>query len=187
MKQQKNIVSAWEVIKNFSSYYRPYIGILIMDLVCALVLAGVDLAFPQLLRFFTNDFFTRPAEQIFAALFPIAVALLVLYLIRTASQYYISRWGHIMGASMETDMRQDLFSQFSRLSFSYYDKNKSGDMASRILTDLFEISELAHHGPENLLICSLKIIGSFILLFLINVQLTCVMLVATIIMAAYSA
>ncbi len=92
-----------------------------------------------------------------------------------------------MGASMETDMRRDLFRQFSRLSFSYYDKNKSGDMASRILTDLFEISELAHHGPENILICSLKIIGSFVLLFLINVQLTFVMLVATIIMAAYSA
>lgn len=158
-----------------------------MDLVCALVLAGVDLAFPQLLRFFTNDFFTRPAEQIFASLFPIAVALLVLYLIRTASQYYISRWGHIMGASMETDMRQDLFRQFSRLSFSYYDKNKSGDMASRILTDLFEISELAHHGPENLLICTLKIIGSFVLLFFISVPLTAVMLVATVIMAAYSA
>lgn len=92
-----------------------------------------------------------------------------------------------MGASMETDMRRDLFRQFSRLSFSYYDKNKSGDMASRILTDLFEISELAHHGPENLLICTLKIVGSFVLLFLINVQLTLVMLLATIIMAAYSA
>lgn len=91
-----------------------------------------------------------------------------------------------MGASMETDMRDDLFRQFSRLSFSYYDKNKSGDMASRILTDLFEISELAHHGPENILICSLKIIGSFILLFMLNVQLTFVMLIATIIMAAYS-
>lgn len=157
-----------------------------MDLICALVLAGVDLAFPQLLRFFTNDFFLRPAEQIFAALFPIAVALLVLYLIRTASQYYITRWGHIMGASMETDMRSDLFRQFSRLSFSYYDKNKSGDMASRILTDLFEISELAHHGPENLLICTLKIIGSFVLLFFISVPLTAVMLVATVIMAFYS-
>lgn len=91
-----------------------------------------------------------------------------------------------MGASMETDMRQDLFRQFSRLSFSYYDKNKSGDMASRILTDLFEISELAHHGPENLLICTLKIIGSFVLLFFISVPLTAVMLVATVIMALYS-
>lgn len=185
--KKKKRVSAWEVIKKFITYYKPYKVILFLDLFCALVLAGVDLAFPQLLRFFTNDFFTRPAEQIFVALFPIAVALLSLYLIRTASQYYITRWGHIMGASMETDMRDDLFRQFSRLSFSYYDKNKSGDMASRILTDLFEISELAHHGPENILICSLKIIGSFVLLFMLNVPLTFVMLIATIIMAAYSA
>ncbi len=87
---------------------------------------------------------------------------------------------------METDMRHDLFRQFSRLSFSYYDKNKSGDMASRILTDLFEISELAHHGPENLLICSLKIVGSFVLLFLINGPLTLIMFIATVIMAIYS-
>lgn len=185
--KKKKRVSAWEVIKKFITYYKPYKVILFLDLFCALVLAGVDLAFPQLLRFFTNDFFTRPAEQIFVALFPIAVALLSLYLIRTASQYYITRWGHIMGASMETDMRDDLFRQFSRLSFSYYDKNKSGDMASRILTDLFEISELAHHGPENILICSLKIIGSFVLLFMLNAHLTFVMFIATIIMAAYSA
>lgn len=183
---QKNIVSAWFVIKKFSSYYKPYMFIFFMDLFCALVLAAVDLAFPQLLRFFTNDFFTRSASEIFNALLPIAILLLIMYLIRTASQYYITRWGHIMGASMETDMRHDLFRQFSRLSFSYYDKNKSGDMASRILTDLFEISELAHHGPENLLICSLKIIGSFILLFIINVPLTLMMLIATIVMAIYS-
>lgn len=89
--KNSNKVSAWGVFKSFASYYKPYIGILIMDLICALVLAGVDLAFPQILRFFTNDFFTRPAEQIFATLFPIAVGLLSLYLIRTASQYYITR------------------------------------------------------------------------------------------------
>lgn len=86
-----NRVSAWGVIKKFITYYKPYKVIFFLDLVCALVLAGVDLAFPQLLRFFTNDFFTRPAEQIFAALFPIAVGLLSLYIIRTASQYYITR------------------------------------------------------------------------------------------------
>lgn len=92
-----------------------------------------------------------------------------------------------MGSYMETDMRKDLFRQFSRLSFSYYDKNKSGDMGSRLLTDLFDITELAHHGPENLLICTLKILGSFVLLFMINFQLTLAMLIATVIMATYSA
>lgn len=91
-----------------------------------------------------------------------------------------------MGASMETDMRADLFKQFSRLSFSYHDNNKSGEMASKILTDLFDISELAHHGPENIFICTLKIIGSFVLLFMINIPLTLMMMVATVIMASYS-
>lgn len=186
-KNKKLSIKLSEIFKAFASYYKPYMIILIMDLVCALVLATVDLAFPQLLRFFTNDFFTRPAEQIFAALFPIAVSLLALYLIRTASQFFITRWGHIIGAKMEADMRRDLFAQYQRLSFSYYDKNRSGDMASRILTDLFDISELAHHGPENILICSLKIIGSFILLFMINIPLTIVMLICTIIMTTYSA
>lgn len=152
-----------------------------------MIFAGVDLAFPQLLRFFTNDFFTRPAQEIYEALLPIALLLIGLYLLRTGAQYYITRWGHIMGARMETDMRRDLFIQFQRLSFSYYDKNKSGDMASRILTDLFEISELAHHGPENVLICILKIVGSFVLLLMINVPLTGIMFIATFIMAIYTA
>ncbi len=91
-----------------------------------------------------------------------------------------------MGSYMETDMRNDLFRQFSRLSFSYYDNNKSGDMASKILTDLFDISELAHHGPENFLICFLKIVGSFILLFMINIPLTIIMLVTTLLLAIYA-
>lgn len=90
-KIQKNKVGAWAVIKEFCSYYKPYMFILFMDLFCALVLAAVDLAFPQLLRFFTNDFFNRSAVEIFNSLLPIAILLLVMYLIRTASQYYITR------------------------------------------------------------------------------------------------
>ena len=116
----------------------------------------------------------------------ICIGMIALYLLRTGCQWFIARWGHVMGARMEADMRSDLFDQYQRLSFSYYDKNNTGEMMSRLVTDLFDVSELAHHGPENIFICSLKIVGSFALLFLINVPLTLIMLACTAIMAAYA-
>ena len=179
-------VRASEVVGAFVSYYRPYRALLILDLFCASVLAVVDLAFPQILNFFTKEFFLEPPDVIVASLGLIAVLLAVMYAVRTACQYFITSWGHIMGARMEADMRKDLFEQYQRLSFSYYDRNNTGTMMSKLVTDLFDISELAHHGPENLFICILKIAGSFALLFLVNVPLTLIMLVATVLMAAYA-
>ena len=179
-------VSAWQVLRRFVSYYGPYKGLLVLDLLCATVLAAVDLAFPQFLNFFTKEFFLEPASVILGSLGLIALLFAVLYLVRTACQWFITCWGHIMGAYMEADMRRDLFGQYQRLTFSYFDRHNTGTMMSKITTDLFDISELAHHGPENLFICLLKIIGSFVLLFMINVPLTAIMLVATIIMAAAS-
>ena len=179
-------VSAREVAARFARYYRPYRGLFFFDLVCATALAGVDLAFPQLLNFFTREFFQRPPEEVLASLGGIALLFTALYALRTGCQYFITSWGHIMGARMEADMRRDLFAQYQRLSFSYYDRNNTGEMMSRLLTDLFDISELAHHGPENLFVCVLKIAGSFALLFLVNVPLTAVMLAATVLMAAYA-
>ncbi len=167
-------VSAREVAARFARYYRPYRGLFFFDLVCATALAGVDLAFPQLLNFFTREFFQRPPEEVLASLGGIALLFTALYALRTGCQYFITSWGHIMGARMEADMRRDLFAQYQRLSFSYYDRNNTGEMMSRLLTDLFDISELAHHGPENLFVCVLKIAGSFALLFLVNVPLTAV-------------
>ncbi len=174
------------VIKKFISYYKNHQKVFYADLICATILALVDLAFPQLLNFFTRDFFLRPAEQVLAALGFIFIGLVCMYTIRTACQYFITCWGHIMGARIEAEMRQDLFNQYQRLSFRYYDKNNTGEMMSRLVTDLFDISELAHHGPENIFICLIKIIGSFALLFLINVQLTLIMLGITIVMVIYS-
>ena len=179
-------VSARQVLAKFASYYRPYTFLFVFDLVCATVLACVDLAFPQFLSFFTKDFFQSSPEAIIGSLWWIALLFVVLYGVRTACQYFITSWGHIMGARMEADMRMDLFKQYQRLSFSYYDRNNTGEMMSKLVTDLFDISELAHHGPENLFICILKIVGSFALLFLINVPLTAIMLVATLLLAAYS-
>lgn len=179
-------VSARDVIARFVSYYAPYRGLFFFDLFCATVLAAIDLAFPQFLNFFTKEFFLEDPEVILGTLGWIALGFAVLYIVRTGCQYFITCWGHIMGARMEADMRMDLFKQFQRLSFSYYDKNNTGVMMSKLVTDLFDISELAHHGPENLFICFLKIIGSFILLLMINVPLTVAMMVATAFMGLYA-
>ena len=179
-------VSARQVLARFVAYYKPYKFLFFFDLVCASVLAAVDLAFPPFLGFFTREFFLEPPEAILSALGWIALGFAALYALRTACQYFITAWGHIMGARMEADMRMDLFRQYQRLSFSYYDRNNTGEMMSKLLTDLFDISELAHHGPENLFICILKIAGSFVLLFMINVPLTAIMLAATAVMAAYA-
>lgn len=182
----KDEVTARKVLRRFISYYGPYKGLFFADLLCATLLAAVDLAFPQLLNFFTRDFFFEPADVILSTLGSIALLFVILYAVRTACQWFITCWGHIMGAYMEADMRRDLFHQYQRLSFSYYDRHNTGTMMSKITSDLFDISELAHHGPENLFICILKIVGSFVLLFMMNVPLTAIMLVLTIIMAAAS-
>ncbi len=179
-------VSGREVIARFVSYYKPYLGLFVMDLVCATVLACIDLAFPQFLNFFTREFFAQSASVILGSLGTILLLFIALYLVRTACQWFITSWGHIMGARMEADMRRDLFDSYQRLSFSYFDKHNTGAMMSKISNDLFDISELAHHGPENLFICTLKIVGSFILLAIISVPLTLMMLLATIVMAAFS-
>lgn len=174
------------VFKSFVSYYKPYRGLFYFDMFCALVVSVVDLAFPQILNFLTDGLYTQNADVILRSLWIVAVSLVAMYLVRYGCQYFITTWGHVMGARMESDMRQDLFDQMQRLSFSYYDKNNTGDMMSRIVSDLFDISELAHHGPENVFISALKIIGSFVLLMLINVPMTLILLAVTAVMILFS-
>ncbi len=130
--------------------------------------------------------FVRSAPEIRQSLGLVAVGMIVMYTIRYGCQYYITTWGHIMGARMESDMRQDLFDHYQRLSFSYYDRNNTGEMMSKLVSDLFDISELAHHGPENIFICTLKIIGSFVLLLFLNVKMTMILLLVTLVMIYFS-
>ena len=158
-------------LKKFIQYYAPYKKVFFLDLICAAVISLVDLAFPQILRTLTKTLFTESSDVILWALLPITLALLVMYMIQTGCKYYVSYQGHMMGAYMERDMRQQLFDHYERLSFSYYDQNNSGQMMSKLVSDLFDISEFAHHGPENLFISLIKIIGSFVFLFLINWKL----------------
>ena len=157
-----------------------------MDLICAAVISLVDLAFPQILRTLTKTLFTESSDVILRALLPITLVLLVMYMIQTGCKYYVSYQGHMMGAYMERDMRQQLFDHYERLSFSYYDQNNSGQMMSKLVSDLFDISEFAHHGPENLFISLIKIIGSFVFLFLINWRLAIPLLVIVAFMLFFS-
>ena len=109
-----------------------------------------------------------------------------MYILRYFCQYYITTWGHVMGARMESDMRQDLFDHYQRLSFSYYDRNNTGVMMAKLISDLFDISELAHHGPENLIISTLKIVGAFTILMFINFKMTLILIAVTLVMAVFS-
>ena len=173
-------------LKKFIQYYAPYKKVFFLDLICAAVISLVDLAFPQILRTLTKTLFTESSDVILWALLPITFVLLIMYMIQTGCKYYVSYQGHMMGAYMERDMRQQLFDHYERLSFSYYDQNNSGQMMSKLVSDLFDISEFAHHGPENLFISLIKIIGSFVFLFLINWKLAIPLLVIVAIMLFFS-
>jgi hypothetical protein len=175
-----------QTLKKFIKYYKPYKAVFFIDLLCATIISAIDLAFPQLLRTLTKTLFAGAPGKIISALIPITIGLLVAYIIQTACRYYVTYAGHMMGARMERDMRKALFDQYEKLSFSYYDQNNSGQMMSKLVSDLFDISELAHHGPENLFISLIKIIGSFIFLFMINRMLAVPMLILVVLMLVFS-
>lgn len=160
-----------KTLKRFIHYYAPYRAIFFLDLLCATVISAIDLAYPQILRTLTSTLFTKSSSTILSALIPIAIGLFLMYVLQSLCKYYVSCQGHMMGARMERDMRQQLFDHYEQLSFSYYDQHNSGQMMSKLVSDLFDISEFAHHGPENLFISIVKIVGSFVFLFLINWRL----------------
>ena len=174
-------------IKKFISYYNPYKHLFFADMLCALALSGIDLVFPLVVRYLQDDIYTmEDKSKIVNYVLLAGGILLVLYIIRYFCQYFITSWGHIMGARMEADMRKDIFNHLQKLSFSYYDEHNTGKLMSRIVTDLFDISELAHHGPEDIFISIIKITGSFIILFSINPMLTLLLFFFTIAMLLFS-
>ena len=173
-------------IRKFITYYAPYKKVFFIDLVCAAFISIVDLIYPQILRTMTNTLFTRDSGTILQALPWIAAGLFVMYIIQSFCKYYVSYQGHMMGANMERDMRQQLFDHYEKLSFSYYSRNNSGQMMSKLVSDLFDIAEFAHHGPENLFISVVKIFGSFIFLFLINWRLALPLVVLVLCMFVFS-
>ena len=175
-----------DTLKKFIRYYGPYKTVFFLDLVCATLISLADLAYPQILRTLTATLFTRDSGTILKALLPIGAGLFVMYLVQSLCKYYVSYQGHMMGANMERDMRQKLFDHYEKLSFSYYDQNNSGQMMSKLVSDLFDIAEFAHHGPENLFISLIKVVGSFTFLFLINWRLAIPMTVLVVCMFFFS-
>ncbi len=173
-------------IKKFIHYYGPYKAVFFIDLICAAVISLVDLAYPQILRTMTKTLFTQDKNVILHALPVIAASLFVMYIVQSLCKYYVTCQGHMMGAKMERDMRRELFDHYQELSFSYYSKNNSGQMMSKLVSDLFDISEFAHHGPENLFISLVKIVGAFIFLFFINKKLALPLILLVIVMFMFS-
>ncbi|NMM65743.1 ABC transporter ATP-binding protein [Clostridium sp. P21] len=175
------------IIKKFIGYYKPYKGMFFMDMFCALTLSAIDLAFPLVVRYLLNDVYTlKDGVKLLHYVIFIGLGLFLTYVIRYFCQYYITSWGHIMGAKMEANMRSDIFNHLQKLSFSYYDNTNTGKLMSRIITDLFDISELAHHGPEDIFISMLKILGSFIVLLSINTKITIILFFVTLVMIYFS-
>ena len=173
--------------QKFIQYYKPYKKVFIFDLICAAFISLVDLAYPQILRSLTKTLFLKDASTILKTLPVIGGILFICYVFQAFCKYYVSCQGHIMGAQMERDMRRKLFDHYENLSFSYYVQHNTGQMMSRLVSDLFDISEAAHHGPENLFISLVKIVGSFIFLFIIQWKLAIILLVIVLLMIFFSA
>ncbi len=157
------------MLKKFISYYKPYKKLFLLDLSCAFMIASIDLVFPLITRQFINDIIPNGKLRIF---YIFIIVLLILAVVRAVLNYIIDYWGHIVGTRMERDMRRDLFGHLQTLSFDYFDNIKTGHLMSRIVNDLREISELAHHGPEDLFLSLVMLIGSFIILTTIEWRLT---------------
>ncbi len=173
-------------IKHFISYYKPYRFVFFVDLLCASIISIIDILFPLILDFCSTQVFVKDTDSLKHTLLFVAAGLVLMYAVRSLCRYYVSAQGHIMGARMESDMRKDLFEQYQKLSFSYYDTHNTGVMMSRVTSDLFDISEFPHHGPENLFISLVKVLGSFVIMFVINWKLAFALLIITVFLFVFS-
>ena len=174
------------MFQRFLGYYKGQMHLFVIDIIAAISVAGIDLAFPQILRSLTGGLFTEGPDAIMGALAYLAAGLVCMYALRFVCRYFVIFWGHVMGARMESRMREDLFDAYERMSFNFFDHNKSGDLMSRLVSDLFDISEAAHHGPEFILIGIVEVTGSFIILSTINLPLTGVLALIAVLLVLYN-
>lgn len=149
----------------FASYYRPHMALFLLDMICALGIAAVDLSFPQVSRWAMQ---TLLPDRLFATFFAVMAILILAYVLKAGLSFIVTYWGHLMGVRIEADIRRDLFAHMQTLSFSFYDKNRTGHLMSRVTGDLFEIAELAHHGPEDMFISAVTLLGAFVVM--LNMQ-----------------
>ena len=167
-------------IKRFARYYKPHLGLFLLDIGCATLVAAVDVAFPLLTNYLLKKLFPeieQTGSKHLITLFAVMIgAIFAAYIVRAIMLYIVNYWGHMFGVRVEADMRRDIFTHIQTLPFSFYDKIRTGKLLSRATTDLFEIAELAHHGPEDLLISSLTVVGAFIAMFFIEWRIALAML-----------
>lgn len=176
-----------KTMKAFVKYYKPYKRLFFTDMFCALTLSGIDLIFPLLVGYLMDEvYILQDTTTIFKYIGIVGGVLFALYVIKYFCQYYITSWGHIMGTYMEADMRKELFSHLEKLSFSYYDEVNTGKLMSCIVNDLFDISEFAHHGPEDIFISIIKVVGTFTILSFVNIKMTLILVFFTVIMFYFS-
>ena len=161
------------MLKRFIRYYKPHLPLFILDMISAVIVAVCNLFYPTIAKNIVNGFSTEGFSLDYIIFN--AVLLLIVYIIKAIFQYIIGYYGHVIGVRMQRDMRRDLFSKYEKLPFSYFDNHKTGDLLSRLTSDLFDVSELAHHGPENVFLAVLMFLGSFIILWGINPTLTLIM------------
>ncbi|MDR1105567.1 MAG: ABC transporter ATP-binding protein/permease [Treponema sp.] len=166
--------AAQSTLRIFASYYRPHWKLFAADMVCASLTAGADLAFPMMTKFTLERLLPG---GLFLAFFIMAASMVLLYLLRMGFTWFVTYWGHTVGAYIEADMRRDLFNHLQKLSFSFYDTNRTGQIMSRVTTDLFEITELSHHGPEDLFISVLTLLGAIILIFFIRWEIALIFVI----------
>ena len=165
-----------KILRRFTQYYRPYRALFLLDMIAATVVAALDLIFPLSTKWFYSWIDGGP--EYIPTIVVAAVVLLALYVIRMIGMYIMGYWGHVLGTRMEGDMRRDLFIHIQNMPFKYFDENRTGTLMSRLVGDLREVSEMAHHGPEDLFISIIMIIGSFFILVSMNWLLTIILFVA---------
>ena len=159
------------MLRTLFRYFRPHMKLFLLDMACAVLAAAIDLAFPMVSRY---AMYTLLPEKLFAAFFALMAAVVVFYVLRSVCFYVMTYWGHTFGARVETDIRADLFRHLQELDFEFYDQMRTGNLMSRLTGDLFEVTELAHHGPEDLLISVLTVVGSLVIMFTIEWRLALV-------------
>ncbi len=162
------------MLRRFFSYYKPHKRLFIIDFTCAVIVAILELAFPVAVQWFIDDLLPGNNWDIIVK---VGIGLFLIYLLSTFLQYIVAYWGHKLGLNIETDMREDLFHHVQKQSFRFYDNTKTGHIMSRITNDLFEIGELAHHGPEDFFIAIMTFFGAFWIMFMINVKLALILLI----------
>ena len=175
METKKKNYKLSYLLKRFLPYFKKHKKTVIFDLLCAALTTVCELALPKIVELLTGKATENIALLTTDLIVKVGVFYLILRVIDTLANYYMASVGHIMGAAIETDMRRDLFNHLEKLEHSYYDNTKVGQLMSRMTSDLFDITELCHHGPETLLISSIKIIGSFAILLTINWKMTLIL------------